>query len=224
MCLYTKAQNCWHHANVKQNNLDKLSRGQIQSHHQLSFQHAHILFYSRIKADTSIFFQLSVFSTYKTQHNTLKQTHTILLLLWCNGPTGSQGDINSDNVPSAQWILVLLTTLSARLDPIIKVSSKETNWISAGICNWKLAFNDALWSRAEPSADINQASLCRDRSDCVVHCSINTIEGIEMIWSWGNGAVSWFNTICPQNVQTTGSKFLNNFCLGSSFSNYSLFF
>lgn len=160
----------------------------------------------------------------QTQRNTHKQTHTILLLLRCNGPTGSQDDINSDNVPSAQWILVLLTTPSARLDPIIRVSSKETNWISAGICNWKLAFNDALWSRTEPSADINQTSLCRDRSDCVARCSITTIVGIEMIWSWGNGAVACSNTICPRNVQTIGSKFLNNFSLGFSFSNYSLFF
>lgn len=36
-------------------------------------------------------------------------------------------EITSDNVPSAPWILELLTTPSARLDPIIKVSSKETN-------------------------------------------------------------------------------------------------
>lgn len=68
--------------------------------------------------------------------------------------------MNSDNVPSTQWIPALLTMLSAHLDPIIKVSSKETNWISAGICNWKLASNDALWPCCERSLDINQASLC----------------------------------------------------------------
>lgn len=76
----------------------------------------------------------------------------------------------------------LLTTPSTRLDPIIKVSSKETNWISAGICNWKLAFNDALWSRAELSVDINQMSLRHDRLDCVVHCGIDIIKGIKLIW------------------------------------------
>lgn len=99
-------------------------------------------------------------------------------------PSGSQDDINSDNVPAAQWILELLTMPSARLDPIIKVSSKETNWISAGICNWKLAFNDALWSRAEPSVGINQTSLRRNRLDCVVRCGINIIRGIKFIWSY----------------------------------------
>lgn len=118
-----------------------------------------------------------------TKPNTT-QTYTILLFFVCNGPTGSWDDIKSDNVLSAPWILELLTMPSARLDPIIKVSSKETNWISAGICNWKLAFNDALWSRTEPSVDINQTSPCRDRWDCVALCSINIIRGIRFIWSW----------------------------------------
>ncbi len=114
----------------------------------------------------------------QTQH-----THTLIVLLLCSSQTGSQDDINSDNVPSAQWILELLTMPSACLEPIIKVSSKETNWISAGICNWKLAFNDALWSRTEPSVDINQTSRCQDRLDCVAHCSIDLIRGIKFIWS-----------------------------------------
>lgn len=110
----------------------------------------------------------------QTQH-TRTQTYTALL---------HQDDINSDNVPPTQWILELLTTPSARLDPIIKVSSKETNWISAGICNWKLTSNDALWSRSERSVDINQTSLCCDRLDFVVRCSINIIRAIKFIWSY----------------------------------------
>ena len=118
----------------------------------------------------------------QTQH-THTHTHTHKCILARLGPTSSQDDINSDNVPSAQWILELLTMPSARLDPIIKVSSKETNWISAGMCNWKLAFNDALWPRAEPSVDINQTSPRQGRLDRVVHCSVNTIRGIRFIWS-----------------------------------------
>lgn len=71
---------------------------------------------------------------------------------------------------------------SARLDPIIKVSSKETNWISAGICNWKLAFNDALWSCAETSISIHYTSLCRDGLDCVQR-NIKLIRDTRFIWS-----------------------------------------
>lgn len=129
----------------------------------------------------------------QTQH-TRKQTYTILL---------HQDDINSDNVPSAQWILELLTMPSARLDPIIKVSSKETNWISAGICNWKLISNDALWPRAEQSVDIDQTSLCCDRLDRVVHCSINIIRAVKLIWSYKNGKVPSANTIHQWNYNVS---------------------
>lgn len=93
-----------------------------------------------------------LFSTCRSHKTTPTQTPSTILL--------QQGDMNSDNVPSTQWIPALLTMPSAHLDPIIWVSSKETNWISAGIWNWKLASNDASWPCCERSLDINQASLC----------------------------------------------------------------
>lgn len=94
-----------------------------------------------------------------------------------------QDDINSDIIPSAQWVLELLTTPSSCLDPIIKVSSKETNWISISISNWKLAPNDAVWPRAEPSVDINHTSLCCDRFDRVGNGGIGFIGTIKPLWS-----------------------------------------
>lgn len=72
-----------------------------------------------------------------------------------NGKRCSVWEIPEDS-PSARWILKLLTTSSAHLDLIIKLSSRETNWISAGI--GALAVNDALRSFGESSSNICQTS------------------------------------------------------------------
>jgi len=97
----------------------------------------------------------SIFCMHKhNPHNTNKSSQSSR-----NSLTGCQDDINSDCNPSAQWILKLSTIPSTHLDPIIKVSLKDTNWISAGICNWVLAFNDALWSCSGWRIDIHQTSL-----------------------------------------------------------------
>lgn len=127
------------HRNVPTNVLEGCLGLYPQSVHIIMNWHANISKYS-------------LFSTCCSHKTTPTQTPTPI--------PSQQGDMNSDIVPSSQWILALLTMLSAHLDPIIKVSSKETNWISAGICNWKLASNDASRPCCERSLDINQASLC----------------------------------------------------------------
>lgn len=51
---------------------------------------------------------------------------------------------------------LLLTVPSTYQDPIIKLSSAETNWIGAGISNWMVAFNDGLRCCHESSINIHQ--------------------------------------------------------------------